>query len=59
MQKLVLAGVLALMLTGHANASVLSAVEGRDIAALQQALANGDPVDERNGRGQTPLLVAV
>lgn len=60
MHSLVLAGVaLTMMVTGSASASVLAAVESRDIAALQQALAAGDPVDEINANGQTPLLVAV
>ena len=44
---------------GNAQASVLTAVERGDHAALEQAIKAGNKVDERNGEGQTALLVAV
>lgn len=48
-----------LMFVGPANAQVLEAVQNRDVAALEQAMRDGAPVDERNAEGQTALLVAV
>lgn len=48
-----------LMTIGNAQASVLEAAEGGDLRALQQALEAGEPIEERNGEGQTALLVAV
>jgi len=53
-----IAGV-SIMAAGGAHASVLDAVEQRDLPGLERAIAAGDPVDERNAEGQTPLLVAV
>lgn len=54
----ILLGGLVMMATG-AGASVLEAVVANDAAGLAQALAAGQPVDERDERGRTALLVAV
>ena len=58
LRLLFLAGTLV-MAASSAEASVLKAVENNDLQRLAQALMAGDPVDERNAQGQTPLLVAV
>lgn len=47
------------MTAASAAASVLDAVVANDSAALERALAAGEPVDERDDRGRTALLVAV
>ena len=54
-----LAAGIVVMTASGVHASVLRAVEQGDRPGLEQALAAGDPVDERNGQGQTALLVAV
>jgi ankyrin repeat protein len=60
MRRFLLAGVLIMALGGNAQASVvLRAVERGDHGALEQALTAGNPVDEKNAQGQTPLLLAV
>jgi ankyrin repeat protein len=48
-----------LILTGHVQGQVLTAVEIQDHSALAAALAAGHDLDERNEIGQTALLVAV
>lgn len=59
MRKILIAGAFALMSASPSTADVLAAVQGRDIAALERALAQGEAVDQRNAKGQTGLLVAV
>ncbi|GGA80460.1 hypothetical protein GCM10011385_38410 [Nitratireductor aestuarii] len=54
---LILAGLI--MGSSFASASVLEAVNANDVHRLAQAIAGGHDVDERNGAGQTALLVAV
>ena len=58
MRFAILAGVLMMSING-AEAGVLSAVERGDIVALDRAIQAGNQLDQRNAKGQTPLLVAV
>jgi ankyrin repeat protein len=44
--------------TAPAGDRLLAAAEAGDVAALRRALADGAPVDGRDRRGRTPLMVA-
>ncbi|UXS03202.1 ankyrin repeat domain-containing protein [Agrobacterium tumefaciens] len=59
MRQFFLAGLLMMGLGGNASATILSAVERGDYQGLEQALAMGSSVDEKNAQGQTALMVAV
>ena len=59
MRRFLMVGFLTMALGGNASATVLGAVERGDRLGLEQALAMGSSVDEKNAQGQTALLVAV
>lgn len=58
MRLAILTGVMIMALNG-AQASVIGAVEAGDHGQLSKALAAHEPLEARNAKGQTALLVAV
>jgi len=51
--------IIGALMTSSLDAGTLAAVVAGDRAALQAAIAAGQPVDERDARGRTALLIAV